>query len=439
MTVSAPRSRDALGALTVYVVVLFAVPARLVFGPLGASGSPATIMGLGFLFWWITARVVPSLGVARGFSPIRIAVALLVASVAASYAWSALHPLAADQRSGADLGALAILSFTGVALVANDMLGRKETVEALLRRLVIAAAMLAGLGILQFGTGFDIAQFVKIPGLQANHALHFIGERSNFRRVAGTATHPIEMGMVLATMLPLALHYAAYAATHKRRWQLMALVIGIAIPMTLSRAAILGTICAFIFLFFTWPGTRRALTLLLAPVFVVLMRIAIPGLVGTISSMFTNLGKDDSIKGRTQDYAVVGQFIDRSPWLGRGFGTFIPKDFFVLDNQYLGMVVECGYVGMAALLAFFVIMYFTARGARRHLTSVGDRDLAQSLAAAAVVAGVGFATFDGLGFAMVDGVIFLLVGATGALWRVTHTPLTAEGPGGRRPVQVATS
>ena len=157
----------------------------------------------------------------------------------------------------------------------------------------------------------------------------------------------------------------------------------------------------------------RAFALVMAPVFVVLMRLAIPGLVGTISSMFTNLGNDDSIKGRTEDYAVVGQFIQRSPWFGRGIGTFLPKDFFFLDNQYLGIVVECGYVGLTALLTFFVVIYFTARGARRHLTGLGDRDLAQSLAASSVVVAIGFATFDGLGFAMVDGVIFLVAGCTG--------------------------
>ncbi len=419
-TVEARRSKDALGALTVYLVVLFGIPAQLVFGPLGASGSPATIMGLGFLFWWLAARFVPSLGVARGFSPVRVAIGFLVVSTLASYAFSALHPLPGDQRSGADLGLLAILSFSGVALVANDMLARLETIETLLRRLVIAAAILAGLGVLQFVTGFDIAALIKIPGLQANHTLHLIGERSNFRRVAGTASHPIEMGVVLAAILPLALHYAAYTKVHRRRWQLCTVVIGIAIPMTLSRSAILGTIVGFLFLFFTWPGTRRAFALLITPVFVVLMRLAIPGLVGTISSMFTNLGNDDSIKGRTDDYAVVGQFIQRSPWLGRGLGTFVPKDFFFLDNQYLGSIIETGYVGLAALLTFFLVPYFAARGARRHLVTLGDRDLAQSLAASALVVGVSFATFDGLGFAMVDGVIFLMVGCIGALWRVTH-------------------
>ena len=214
MAVAMERSERLEGRaerLTVYVVVLFAIPARLVVGPLGGAGSPASLIGLAFLFWWLAARLVPSLGVARGFSPVRFAIGTLVGAVLASYVWSALHPLPPDQRTGADLGALTLLSLAGVTLVATDMLGSRRSVETLLRRLVIATAALAALGILQFTTGFDISEFVKIPGLTANSALHFIGERSNFRRVSGTASHPIEMGVVLALGLPLALHFGAYA------------------------------------------------------------------------------------------------------------------------------------------------------------------------------------------------------------------------------------
>ena len=421
-------SGDALNALTVYLVVIFAIPARLVISPLGAAGTPGTIMGLGFFGWWAMARLVPSLGVARAFSPLRVALALLAGSILCSYAWGSLHSLPGAQRTAADLGLLSIFSLVGIALVAMDMLGSQASVEKLLRRMVIAGAILAGLGVLQFVTGFDIAALVKIPGLRANHALVFIGERSHFRRVAGTASHPIEMGMVLATVLPLALHYAAYTRVHRRRWQLMALVIGICIPMTLSRSAILGTIAGFILLFFTWPGKRRAFTIAVAPVFIVVMRIAIPGLVGTISSMFTNLSNDDSIKGRTDDYAVVGKFINQSPWLGRGYGSFIPTDFFVLDNQYLGSLVETGYLGMFVLIGFFLVMYFTARSVRRRFVDEASRDLAQSLAAVAVVVGLGFATFDGLGYPMIDGVLFLAAGCTGALYRLTRPARTVPAP-----------
>jgi hypothetical protein len=64
------------------------------------------------------------------------------------------------------------------------------------------------------------------------------------------------------------------------------------------------------------------------------------------------------------------------------------------------------------------------------------RSLAQSLAAAAAVAMVSFATFDALSFAMAAGMTFFLLGCVGALWRL-HVGLPShvdavEGEAGSR-------
>ncbi len=85
------------------------------------------------------------------------------------------------------------------------------------------------------------------------------------------------------------------------------------------------------------------------------MRFAIPGLLGTIRYLFLHMFEDDSYEGRRQDYSVVGRFIKERPLFGRGFGTFLPERYVYLDNQYLGLLIELGIVGM---LAFFVILLF---------------------------------------------------------------------------------
>jgi O-antigen ligase len=222
--------------------------------------------------------------------------------------------------------------------------------------------------------------------------------------------------------LPLALHVAFNARDRKWLWWGIVLLIAVASPMSLSRSAILGLFVAFLVLFAGWPSSRRMGVLLVLPVFVVVLRFAIPGLVGTIKSLFSSLSSDPSIQGRTDDYKVVGQFISKSPWFGRGFGTFLPKDFFILDNQYLGAVIEIGYIGLAALILLFGIGFVTARGARIRFADPELRDLAQSLAASVLVAGIGYVTFDGLGFPMVTGLLFLLLGCIGALWRISRQP-----------------
>ena len=80
-----------------------------------------------------------------------------------------------------------------------------------LRTLVVAVAVMAVVGLLQFRSGIDLAELVnRIPGLHENADLVSIQDREGFRRPAGTATHPIEFGCVIAMALPLALHLARF-------------------------------------------------------------------------------------------------------------------------------------------------------------------------------------------------------------------------------------
>ena len=48
-------------------------------------------------------------------------------------------------------------------------------------------------------------------------------------------------------------------------------------------------------------------------------------------------------------YAIAGEFIGRAPIFGRGFSTFLPS-YRILDNQYLGLLIETGIVGLVAFL-----------------------------------------------------------------------------------------
>jgi polysaccharide biosynthesis protein PslJ len=205
-------------------------------------------------------------------------------------------------------------------------------------------------------------------------------------------------------------------------------VILLALPMTLSRAAILGLAVALLVLLPTWSGARRAGVLLGGAVLTVAMRFVVPGLLGTLRSLFEHVGVDPSISGRTDDYEIIGEFIGRSPWLGRGFGTFLPSEYFILDNQYLGTMVDTGAVGLVAFALLLVTGVARARRARARSTDPVVRDLGASLASSVVVAAVGMLTFDGLAFPVFAGLLFVLLGLTGALWRVTRPAVEGVEP-----------
>ena len=133
------------------------------------------------------------------------------------------------------------------------------------------------------------------------------------------------------------------------------------------------------------------------------MSVVVPGLLGTIKGLFLNAGSDPSTQGRTADYAPVLRYVAESPLSGRGFGTFIPGIYRTLDNQYLGLLVETGVLGVLAFLMLVVGTVVVAGQVRRRSTDDQTRDLAQCLKAGIVVIAVDAATFDALGLRGVLG------------------------------------
>jgi O-antigen ligase len=189
--------------------------------------------------------------------------------------------------------------------------------------------------------------------------------------------------------------------------------------MSVARSGTLALFVAFLVMWLSWPKPLRARALFTAIVGTVGMRLLIPGLLGTIRALFTNIMYDPSTQGRTEDYGKVGTFIGERPFFGRGFLTFVPERYFVLDNQYLGLLIETGFVGLVAFVLFFAVGIRSAWrakiGGTPEVRSLGQAHVA-SLLALLISAG----TFDVLAFTMVSGVVFLLVGTSGALWRLTE-------------------
>jgi polysaccharide biosynthesis protein PslJ len=161
----------------------------------------------------------------------------------------------------------------------------------------------------------------------------------------------------------------------------------------------------------------RALATL--PFAVVALRLAVPGLVGTLISLFKNVNNDPSVSGRTKDYAVVFELMGENLLLGRGLFTFVPRYYRILDNQYLVLAIELGIVGLAAAALFLLSTFFIARTTRKRARTARQRHLGLSLSASALGIAISFLTFDALGFPMAAGMTMLLAGLAGATWRLT--------------------
>jgi O-antigen ligase len=427
--------------LIVYCGLLLCVPSQLIVRHMGAPGTPANLWGVCGLLWWSCATLAGQNPV-RGMTPLRVSALLLVAAVLGSYTsgmtmgWYApagLHQTSDDisnlitpsvttisgsMMSAANRGLISFACWLGVVLLAGEGLRSWRDLDLLVTWVCRLGAFVALLGFVQYFWGIDIAGYFRIPGLIANAQFGIVDSRSVLHRVSSTAVHPIEYGVVLGGIFPLALHRTIH------RWgQRFALVpsllIGVGMLLSVSRSAVLVAAVSFLILVVGWPVAWRRRAFVLTPILLVLTRLAFPGLLGTLYSLFHDLNGDPSVKGRTQDYHVVFHLYSQQPVFGRGMFTFIPLYYRVLDNQILIFLLELGAVGLVAVLLFFLVAWVCARSAYRFAVTSEHRHLGLCLSASLAGVIVSYLTFDAWSFPMAAGVTFVLVGLSHAVWRLT--------------------
>ncbi|MGH3487554.1 MAG: O-antigen ligase family protein [Actinopolymorphaceae bacterium] len=409
--------RPYLTAVLVFLILV--MPSMLVFRPLGSSATPATLVGMGLFVLWFGWRAIGEPPLPARATPAHWL--LLTFAVAILMSYALMHTMADHQPleiRSADRGLMLLVGWSGIMLYCADRLRRWREVTFLVRALVTAGACVAVIGLLQYVFGFDLAQYLQLPGLEPRSDVGFIGDRSGLRRVAGPMSHPIEYGVCLAAVFPLALT-TAMSQRRKSDWIMLGLIV-LALPTSISRSTMVAIAVGAIVVGASW-GWRRRLIVVAATPFVLLgMRMALPGALGTIVNLFENIGVDPSISGRTEDYAAADAFVTASPWFGRGFGTFTPELYRLLDNQYLGILIEAGFIGLISLVALLVTALFLARGgALRFGSASPEGQLCVGLSASVAVLAVSFATFDGLGFAAAANGLFVFIGLTAAAWRIS--------------------
>lgn len=413
---------DPTTVLSFGVLAMFVVPQRFVFEPLGAAGTPALMIGVAAFVWWLVTRMTGN-PQAPGYNPVRIATAILISSVLVAYVSGWAKPMPAIEGSNADRTLIMWIGYCGYLLLTCDGVTSRGRLDALMRRVVDGAAFMSVVALLQFFAKVDVSEMIQPPGLTYNDPL-FAGSyaRSTFTRVMGTAMHPIEFSVIVASLLPVGIHFAFHDQHRSvlRRWAPVALM-GFAMPLAISRSGFLALFLAAACYIPALPAGRKMQVVALGVAGGALMTVAVPGLLGTIRSFFTGAATDPSITARTDDYALLDTFVNRWPFTGLGFGRFTPSVYDVLDNQYLLTIIDSGLVGLIGLLTFLVGGLVTAQVARkRPTTDEAARSLAQACFGGILAHAATFATYDALVFPTTGMVLFLLIGAVGALWRFTR-------------------
>ncbi len=356
--------RDAVTVLTIFVVLLFVIPANLVVGPLGSAGRPALLLGLGCAWWWLHDRLLPDSGVARGFQPVRLTAALLGGAAVASYAAAFVWPIDGIESRAADRGVLAGRPAGRAGAGRGRHLGQGAARHAPSpgRRRRLGSRRHRGPAVCGHG------RQLRVPPAVPERALRVPTgpgpQRDPSRRRYFWTSHRVR-GRPRVLVFPLALHYALHARTARRSAWIPVLLIAVGHPDV--GVAIWNT------------GSRRHVCRDVGD-------LAAPAST-QIGSRRGGSGRGDAVRGpRPPGHDPVSLHQPRqrrqrvrsnaglhrrrpppseAPVFGRGYGTLLPDRYLLLDNQYLGSLVETGIVGLVLLVVFFAVGFGTACGARR--------------------------------------------------------------------------
>jgi O-antigen ligase len=326
------------------------------------------------------------------------------------------------------------LSYVLVLYFIVSIVRARRDLDRVITLLVAGGTILAVAALVEWRTSTNLFNWYS----HAAPFLHYIDEgiaqqRGSGFRARASAQHPIALTAALVMLLPLALYL--YQRNRHRIWLGSAALLALGALSTGSRTGMVMLMALLAsFLCIRFRETVRLLPLLLP--MIVVIQVAMPGTLGTMKSMLnpSYLVKEQSYDegGSAGRAADLGPALDRwatKPFLGSGFGTTVadptaPKESEkqILDDQWLGSLLEIGAIGALALLWLYVRA--VRRLTRIAKTAAGsDAWLVTALAAAIISFAAGMLTFDAFAFIQVTFLAFVLL----ALSSVAVRALSRDG------------
>ena len=312
-----------------------------------------------------------------------------------------------------------------VMAVLGSVLRTRADLDAAIKVLVGCAAVVGFFTLVENRTAYNVFDHLHtvMPFLKFNPAGVPSGLeiRGSGFRVYASAQHPLALGAALMMLVPVAVY--VIWNTRQKRWWLALALIALAGFATVARTGIVMLFVEALVLMVLKPALLRRVWWMIPP-FLIAVNIAVPSTIGTIRHSFFPEGglisqqKVDSggdAGNRLSDVGPALHEASKTPLVGQGWGTRNPdkldqtKTRKTLDDQWLGIVLETGWFGVAAWL------WFLLRNVRL-LASASLRDdgslgwLLAGLSASILGFGVGMITFDAFGFPQVTLLAFILVG-----------------------------
>lgn len=326
-------------------------------------------------------------------------------------------------------------SFLLVMYFVSSVITRRRQLDGTVMLMVAGGSIVALFSIVEWRTGYNAFNMLErfIPVLHLDQGLLAPPERGFRTRAYASAQHPIALGAALVLLLPMAVYL--YRRHRQIAWMGCAALLTLGALATGSRTA--ATMLLAQLLVFLW--IKRAETLRLLPMLVPLFiacQLVMPGTLGTFRAiLFPENGLIEEQKGgeggtgsgRIADLGPGLEEFAKTPFFGQGFGTRLPSgtdsvvNAKILDNEWLGTLLEVGAVGGLFLLWLYVrSIRMLARAGRPDASAHGW--LLTGLAASITAFAIGMLTFDAFSFIQVTFLSFILLGLAAVALRLPPDP-----------------
>jgi hypothetical protein len=405
-------------ALAGFMAMLFLVPFQSIELPMGANLDRPLLVALALL-WLCTLALVsgaarPRLKLTRVHCALLVFFALCCLGVALNGA--ALANMNEIGLSAKKLGLLFsyVLFFFVVASVV-----RPREVPRFVALMVGLGVVLAIATVVEYRTHYNVFYSLWGNVLPVTIPSELdVPDSIGRLNVLGPTDQPLELAALLAMVLPFALMGTMQAATTRRK-VLYAIAVGLLLAggvATSRKTSLVAPAAGILLLAVYRPRTVIRSLLGLALVLGVLVHVTSPGALGSVLEQLEPGHVNDVLTttDRVARYDAVRPDIMSNLLLGRGYGSYDPHKYRILDNEYLGVLITVGLLGLAGYVAILAAMMSLA-----HRTIRGPDPRRASLALAALasvgVVAVASALFDVFSFPHVPYLLLFVAGMIVAL------------------------
>jgi polysaccharide biosynthesis protein PslJ len=320
-------------------------------------------------------------------------------------------------------------SFILVFYLIVSVVRSRATVDYLVRLLVGGGALVALSTIVEARTGYNVFNHLsRVVPLLREEVIPWVGQDGRGDRAYASGQHPIALGAALDLLVPLGIYLAQL--TRQKRWWVAVVLLIVGSLATYSRTSVLMLVAIVGIYIWLRPVQMKRLWPALIPALLVL-HVMVPGTIGTLKNSFFPAGGLVAQQQADPGTAGSGRLADLGPglreWsghpiLGQGFGTRVVNgpdaNSNILDDQWLGTLLETGIVGVVAWFWLLV-------GATRRLAREAKRDqsptgwLAVGLSASIGAYAASMMTYDAFAFIQSTFILFFALGFGAVILRLS--------------------